>query len=96
MRYLGFHIPLGNVPSLVHGSIFKFDELQVRNTLLLGSTLRFHIPLGNVRLLLIEDHIHVSKDLVVFGIPEPISVLISSVSNEDAPLRLWVQLAPVT
>jgi len=36
------------------------------------------------------------KDLAILGIPEPIVVLISFVSNEDAPPRLWVQLAPIT
>ena len=104
-RYSGSQIPLENVSSLVHGSI-KFDELRVRSTLLLGSALRCHSeivlrsdPLSVqilVRLLLVENHILVSNDLAIFGIPEPINVLISSISNEDAPLGLWVQLAPVS
>jgi len=105
-RYSGFHIPFENFLSLVHGSIFKFNVLRVRNTLLLGSAPTCHsniilrsAPLRLqvfVHLLLVENHILVPKDLAVLGIPKPIAVLISAISNEDAPPRLWVQLAPVT
>ena len=103
---LGIPYSFENVPGLVHGSNFKFDEYRVRSTLLLGSALRCHseIILQNaplrlqvfVRLLLVANHILMPKDLAVLGIPKPIAVLISSVSNEDASPRLWVQLAPVT
>ena len=105
-RYLGFHIPLGNVPSFVHESIFKFDELRVHNTLLLESAPRCHsdiilrsAPLRLqvfVRFLFVENHIFVPKDLAVLNVSEPIVILISFVSNEDAPPRLYAQLALVT
>jgi len=48
-----------------------------------------------VRLLLVDNHIFVPKDLAVLEIPEPIVVLISSISNEDDLLDFWVQLASV-
>ena len=43
-----------------------------------------------VHLLLVKNHIFVPKDLAILRIPESITALISSISNEVAPPRLWV------
>jgi len=85
--YSEFLIPFQNAPKLLHRNIIKFDELRVRNILLFWSAPRCHSVIilwsAPLRLqvlihLLIECHILMPEDLLIFWISKLIAILACS------------------